>query len=181
MAAMVARMLRDKGVVDLVEAARLIHQAGHDLTVRLVGPIDLENPSGIPEVTLREWEREGIVEWTGPEDNVVEVWRNAHIAMLPSHREGLPKSLLEAAACGRALIATDVPGCREIVVHEETGLLVPAKDPSALADAILTLAKDAGLRARLGRAARKRVEAQFSIDRVVEKTLALYRSLQTAA
>lgn len=176
--AMVSRMLWDKGVGDLVEAARIVRQSGHDVRVRLVGPMDPANPSSIPEATLNGWVSEGIVDWSGPTRDVALVWENSHIGTLPSYREGLPKSLLEAAACGRPLIATDVPGCRDVVVHEETGLLVPPKDPKALADAIIRLAGDPTLRARLGKAARARVEAHFSVGHVICQTLSLYRSLQ---
>jgi glycosyltransferase involved in cell wall biosynthesis len=97
--------------------------------------------------------------------------------VLPSYREGLPKALLEAAACGRPMIATDVPGCREIVREDETGLLVPAKDATALADAIARLTGDAALRQRLGTRARAVAEVEFAEDVVVRETLALYREL----
>jgi glycosyltransferase involved in cell wall biosynthesis len=105
------------------------------------------------------------------------LWAKSHIAVLPSYREGLPKALLEAAACGRPMIATDVPGCREIVRADETGLLVPARDAAALADAIARLAGDAELRHRLGARARIVAETEFAEDVVVRETLALYREL----
>ena len=109
------------------------------------------------------------------------LWQRAHIAVLPSYREGLPKALLEAAASGRPMVATDVPGCREIVIDNETGLLVPARDAVALAEALRRLAGDSGLRQRLGRAARQRVMDHFSQERIATETLALYRSLAPAA
>ena len=109
------------------------------------------------------------------------VWADAHIAVLPSRREGLPKSLLEAAACARPLVATDMPGCRDIVIPGETGLLVPPGDPSALADALRRLAEDPALRARLGTAARERAAALFGHESVVAATLAVYRELSPAA
>jgi glycosyltransferase involved in cell wall biosynthesis len=102
------------------------------------------------------------------------VWARSHIAVLPSYREGLPKSLLEAAACGRAIIASDVPGCSDVVVHGETGLLVPPRDAAALARAIARLAGDPALRQRLGEAARARVERLFAEPHVIARTLALY-------
>lgn len=179
--AMVSRMLWDKGVGELVEAARLVRSEIDNVVIRLVGPMDPANPSTIPEATLMNWVREGVVEWTGPTREVPSVWSDAHIGVLPSYREGLPKSLLEAAACGRPLIATDVPGCRDVVVHEETGLLVPPKDPNALARAIIRLAKDPRLRSHLGNAARERVEQHFSVGKVVEQTLTLYRSILSTA
>lgn len=176
-ATMVSRMLWDKGVGELVEAARILRAAGEGLRVQLVGPPDHENPASIPERTLRGWEREGLVRWLGQRDDIAALWGASHVAVLPSHREGLPKSLLEAAACGRPLVATDVPGCREIAVDGDTGLLVPARDAAALARALRTLAADPALRARMGRNARERVVARFSEQRVAEQTLALYRSL----
>ncbi|HSS63985.1 MAG TPA: glycosyltransferase family 4 protein, partial [Gammaproteobacteria bacterium] len=108
---MVSRMLWDKGVGELVEAARRLECSGKDIRVQLVGPPDHENPAAIPEWTLREWEQEGIVQWLGQRDDIAELWTASHIAVLPSYREGLPKSLLEAAACGRPMVATDVAGC----------------------------------------------------------------------
>jgi glycosyltransferase involved in cell wall biosynthesis len=151
-AAIVARMLWDKGVGELVEAARILKQRGVTLRVRLAGPRDDHNPAAIPLATLEGWVREGIVEWSGEVKDIAALWHDTAIAVLPSYREGLPKSLLEAAASGRPMIATDVPGCREVVRHGETGLLVPPRDPQALADALATLAGDAALRQRYGAA-----------------------------
>ena len=175
--AMVSRMLWDKGVGDLVEAARRLKDPRPDLRVRLVGPPDPDNPSSIDETLLRTWAAEGIVDWSGPVADVSSVWSDAHIAVLPSYREGLPMSLLEAAACGRAIVATDVPGCREVVEHEHTGLLVPPRDPRALAEAIDWLAGDPAFRARLGQAARARVLDRFTVDEVMGATLDVYRDL----
>ena len=176
-AAMVSRMLRDKGVGELVEAARLLRVTCPALRVQLVGPPDPGNPSSIGETVLGSWIREGIVDWRGAVEDIPAVWANAHIAVLPSYREGLPLSLLEAAACGRAIVAADVPGSREVVVHEKTGLLVPPRDARALADAIARLAGDPALRTRLGGAARQRVLERFTVDKVVEQTLSVYREL----
>ena len=118
-----------------------------------------------------------VVAWAGPERDIAAVWRDAHIAVLPSYREGLPKALLEAAACGRPLVATDVPGCRQVVRDGETGLLVPARSVVPLADALQRLAGDPGLRRRLGANARRLVEAEFAEAPVVAATLGLYRRL----
>lgn len=176
-AAMVSRMLWDKGIGELVQASRRLRDSHPGLRVRLVGPPDPENPTSVDESKLRAWTNEGIIDWSGPVTDAATVWATAQIAVLPSYREGLPLSLLEAAACGRPMVATDVPGCREVVEHEKTGLLVPPRDPVALADAIARLADDPELRARLGRAARERVLERFTVDRVVEQTLAVYRAL----
>lgn len=176
-AVLVARMLRDKGVVEFVEAARLLKQRGIDIRMQLAGPIDPDNPASLDEPTLRGWQAKGLVQWLGPVVDIPALWAKSHIAVLPSYREGLPKALLEAAACGRPMVATDVPGCREVVRHGETGLLVPAQNPAALADAIACLAGNAELRHRLGARARAVAEAEFSEEIVVRDTLALYRQL----
>ncbi len=176
-ALLVARMLRDKGVEEFVAAARLLRERGVDARLQLAGPVDLDNPATLDEARLRGWQSEGIVDWLGPIEDVAGLWARSHIAVLPSYREGLPKALLEAAACGRALVATDVPGCREIVRHEETGLLVPAKDAAALADAIQRLANDGTLRRRLGAQACAIAESEFAEEVVVRETMALYREM----
>ena len=166
-AVLVARMLWDKGVGELVEAARMLRARGLKLRVRLVGRIDTANPRHINAAQLRAWSGAGLVEWAGHRDDIAAVWADSHIAVLPSYyREGLPKALMEAAACARPIITTDQPGCRDAVIPGETGLLVPARDASALADAIARLATDSGLRLRLGHAARADAEARFSDLRI---------------
>lgn len=172
----VSRMLRDKGIGELVEAARILKQRGVDARIRLVGPTD-DNPASFSAATLERWRDEGVVEVAGPTDDVAGAYADAHIAVLPSYREGLPKSLLEGAACGRPVVATDVPGCREICRDGETGLMVPAHAPAPLADAIQRLAEDAALRRRLGQGARAAVERHFTEAAVVRETLAVYDEL----
>jgi glycosyltransferase involved in cell wall biosynthesis len=176
-AALVGRMLWDKGVGELVEAARILRRRGVALRIRLAGPEDAENPAAIPSATLQGWVGEGAVEWLGQVRDVAALWRETAIAVLPSYREGLPKALLEAAAAGRPMVASDAPGCREIVRHGETGLLVPARDPAALADALALLAGDAALRRRLGAAARLLAEQRFGEAAVADATVDLYRAL----
>jgi glycosyltransferase involved in cell wall biosynthesis len=178
--AMVSRMLADKGVVELVEAARQVKAALPQVQVLLIGPPDPDNPASVPEAQLRAWSGQGVVRWCPGTDDVPAVWARSHIAVLPSYREGLPKSLLEAAACGRAIIASDVPGCSDVVVHGETGLLVPPRDAAALARAIARLAGDPALRRRLGDAARARVERLFAEPQVIAQTLALYGPVPTS-
>ncbi len=175
-AVMVSRMLWDKGVRELVEAARLLRQRNVPLRVVLVGWSDPENPTAISEQELRAWDSEGAVAWWGERSDISEIWAGSHIAVLPSYREGLPKSLLEAAACGRPMVATDVPGCREIVHDGETGLLVAPRDAETLAAALERLAGDPALRRRMGAAARELVERALSDDVVTGQTLELYRS-----
>lgn len=179
-ATVVARMLWDKGIGEMVEAARLLRQRGQDLRILLVGKPDPDNPRTIPEDTLRGWQAEGVVEWLGHRSDIAALWAQSHIAVLPSYREGLPRSLLEAAACARPLITTDVPGCRELVRHEVNGLLVPARDGVALADAVERLAKDAELRRGLGATARAMIETTYSDEVINGRIVGLYRKLLKA-
>ncbi|GAB3649036.1 glycosyltransferase family 4 protein [Ramlibacter alkalitolerans] len=171
---LVARMLYDKGVAEFVEAARLLRARGVPAHFRLVGGLDAVNPSCVPEAVLREWMREGLIEWLGHQQDILRVWQDTDIACLPSYREGLPKSSLEALACGLPLVTTDVPGCRETVTHEENGLLVPPKDAVALANALERLVRDAALRRRFGQRGRERAVREFSDDVVIAATLKVY-------
>ncbi len=172
-----ARMLWDKGVGDLVEAAHLLREAGQELRLALVGASDPGNPANIPEETLRQWAESGLVEWWGFRADMPAVYRQASLVTLPSLGEGVPTALLEAAACGRAIVATDVPGCREVVADGQTGLLVPPRQPQALAAALASLLGDAPRRQRMGAAGRKRVEELFSDEIVNRATIEVYRSV----
>ncbi len=176
-AVLASRLIRSKGVVELVEAARRLRARNAAVRVRLVGDPDPENPETISARELNAWADEGIVEWVPRVDDMLEVWRAAHVGVLPSYREGMPRTLLEAAACGRALVATDVPGCREIVRDGDNGILVPLHDVPALADAIARLAGDEELRRRMGRRSRERVVADYSDEVIVAQMLSLYRSI----
>ncbi len=177
-AVLAARMLWAKGPGRAVEAARILRRRGVPLRIALVGRLDPANPGAIPEATLRAWADEGVVEVWGHRSDMAAVWAAAHIALLPTtYGEGLPKTLLEAAACGRGIVASDHPGCRELVTDGRNGLLVPAEDAVALADALQRLAGDAALRRRLGAAARADVEAAFSAERVNGQFLKLYAGL----
>jgi glycosyltransferase involved in cell wall biosynthesis len=170
-----ARMLRDKGVEEFVDAARRLTQEGIDARFALVGDPDPHNPAAIPQRRLMAWADEGVVEYWGWRDDMAQVYAQSSVVCLPSYREGLPKALLEAAACGRPIVTTDVPGCREIVSDEDNGLLVPARDSWALADALRRLITDRSLRQRMGQRGRQRAIDEFSIERVIAETLALYR------
>lgn len=176
-AVLASRMLWDKGIGELVEAARILKSRGVALKVLLLGDPDPENPASIPRARLEDWNREGVVEWRGRAPGMPDLLRNCHIAVLPSYREGLPKSLLEAAAAGLPIVASDVPGCREVARDGENAILVPVKDAGALADALETLARDAELRRRLGARGREIAESEFSEARVVRETLDLYREM----
>lgn len=171
------RMLWDKGVQEYVDAVRLLRERGISARFALVGSSDEGNPTAVPVHQLQAWHADGIVEWWGHVDDMPRVFAESSVVVLPSYREGLPKVLLEAAASGRAIVATDVPGCREIVRHEENGLLVPAQDPKALADAIERLLMDRDLRHKFGRRGRKIVESEFSVELVVRQTLDVYAEL----
>ena len=174
---LVGRMLWDKGVGEFVEAARLVRARDPALRFVLIGAPDQGNPAAVPVAQLKAWQAEGLVDWQGRRDDIPAVWRDSHIAVLPSYREGLPMALLEAAACGRPIVAADVPGNREIARDGESALLVPPRDAAALAVAILRLAEDPALRARLGAGGRALVERTFSEDRIAAATLALWRRL----
>jgi glycosyltransferase involved in cell wall biosynthesis len=170
--ALVARMLWDKGIGEFVEAARALQPTG--ARFRLIGATDSHNPAAIPETQLRAWAEECVVEWLGHRTDVPALLREAHIACLPSYREGLPKSLLEAAASGLPIVAADVPGCREAVRDGENGFLVPARDAVALAGALKQLIDDPELRRQFGAAGRRRAETEFASEIVIRETLALY-------
>lgn len=172
-----SRMLWDKGVGEFVEAARMLQRMGVSARFVLVGERDPANPSAIPESRLREWEAEGVVEWWGRREDMAEVFHQTQVVCLPSYREGLPKVLLEAAASGLPLVATDAPGCREIVRNDENGLLVPVRDARALAEALRRVIEDPALRRRMGERGRQIAVAEFSIEQVVEETLKVYRGL----
>jgi glycosyltransferase involved in cell wall biosynthesis len=175
--ALVARMLIDKGVPEAVEALRMLRARGIDATLRLVGAPDPDNPMSLDETRLRASAALPGVIWNGASGDIVGVWRDSHVALLPSWREGMPKSLLEALACARPVITTDTTGCRDVIEDGVEGFLVPLKNPAALAAAMERLAGDADLRARMGAAARHRAEARFDRRQVVAAHMALYRSL----
>lgn len=175
---MVSRMIAEKGVRELVAAARLLKARGTALRITLAGTPDAENPSAISRAELSGWVREGIVEYLGHVGDVAGLWANSHVAVLPSYYgEGVPLALIEAAAAGRPMIAADRPGLRDIVRDGETGLLVPPRDAAALARAIERLAGDRALRARLGAGARQLVENDFGSKAIEDQTKAVYRKL----
>jgi glycosyltransferase involved in cell wall biosynthesis len=173
----VGRLLADKGVRSLVDAHKILKGRGRDIRFVLAGEPDPANPASIPEIEIDSWKQIAGLDLLGHVEDVREIWAMSHIAVLPSRREGLPKSLLEAAACSRPIVATDVPGCREIARANVNALLVPADDAPALAEAIDRLAGDAGLRRRFGAAGRAMVEAEFSEHRIGRAIVALYAKL----
>jgi len=176
-AAFVGRLLDDKGIRTLVAAHRLLRRKGMAIELLIAGTPDPANPASVSPAEAAAWGHEPGVTWLGHVDGIATVWARAHMAVLPSRREGLPKSLLEAAACGRPMVATDVPGCREVAIPNETGLLVPPDDADALAAAIERLARSPDLRARFGRAARRLAEERFAADAIGRAVLGLYLRL----
>ena len=171
------RLLVDKGIRALLAAHDLLRAKGYDFNLIIAGNPDPANPASVSRDEVDGWTKRPGVTWLGHIDDIATLWRAAHIATLPSHREGLPGALMEAAACGRSLVATDAPGCREICIAGQTGLLVPIEDPPALANAILTLAQSPELRARFGAAARKLVEDKLSARLIGRSVVELYTTL----
>ncbi len=172
-----ARMVWDKGVGEFVQAARLLRAKGIKARFVLVGSVDSDNPTSLSEADLMGWEKDGIVEWWGHRENMPDVYAASHVVVLPSYGEGLPKTLLEAAACARPLVATDVRGCREIVRDGENGFLVPVKEAAPLARAIETLLHDRALRAKMGARSRELVEKEFRVELIADATVTVYRRL----
>lgn len=172
-----SRMLWDKGVGEFVAAARMLKSGGSTARFVLVGRPDPGNPTSVAEDQLHSWQQEGYIEWWGFRGDMPEVLGQAHIACLPSYREGLPKFLIEAAAAGLPLVTTDVPGCRAVVTHGTNGFLVPPKDPVPLAAALDRLLRDQALRQRFGEQSRLRAQTAFADDRIFAMVLGVYRTL----
>lgn len=169
-----ARLLGDKGVREFVEAARAVRRLDPSVRFVLAGATNSANPTAVSAGEVEGWVREGVVEWRGHSADMAGQLQGATIVVLPSYREGVPKVLLEAAAVGRAIITTDVPGNREVVRHGWNGFLVPPRDSDALARSILQLLGDAELRREMGERSRQRAECEFSQEHVVESTLRVY-------
>lgn len=168
------RLLTDKGIRALVAAHAILRARGLDTRLLIAGEPDLANPASVSLQEAQQWNSQPGITWLGQVSDITTLWRDSHIAALPSHREGLPKSLLEAAACGRPMIAADAPGSREIVIPGQTGLLVPIEDPQTLADAIGELAMSRELRMRYGAAARQLVVEKMSAQAIGAAVVALY-------
>lgn len=173
-ALMVSRLLVDKGINEFIQAAEQSQLQGNNLIWQVAGSPDKGNPASITAEQMTAWHQSGVIQWLGEQTNIAELYHKAHIAVLPSYREGLPKSLIEAAACGRAVVTTDVPGCRDAIEPNVTGLLVPAQDAQALYEATLRLAQNETLRHQFGRAGRDLAERAFDINTVIDSHLRLY-------
>ncbi|MPW17421.1 glycosyltransferase [Paraburkholderia sp. CNPSo 3157] len=176
-----ARLLWDKGIAEYVDAARALKQEGRTLRCQLAGLPDDGNPAAVERKQLEAWVNEGLIEWLGHVIDMPRLLSETDVMVLPSYREGLPKALIEAAACGVALVTTDAPGCREVVSKTgDDGISVPVRDSRALAQAIRLLDGDRVLCRKLGLAAREKALVQFDEQIIIDKTLAVYRELMPA-
>lgn len=175
--ALASRLLKDKGVLEFVDACKILQQRGIAARYWLIGSADLGNSNTVSQSQIDTWQSEGLIECLGYRKDIAELFVQANIVVLPSYREGLPRVLVEAAACARAVVTTDVPGCRDAITVNETGLLVPVRDSKSLADALQRLIEDAGLRGRMGQAGRQLAEDAFAIEKIVEQHLDVYQEL----
>jgi len=171
-----ARLLWDKGVGDLVEASRLLN-LGENVRFCLVGEPDPGNPATVQLSDLERWQAEGWIEWWGFQINMADVYAKCHIVCLPSHGEGLPTALIEAGACARPIVTTNVPGCRDVVTHGMNGLVVAPSDPAALAVGLRTLIENPAIRQKMGAVGRDMVLERFANDRILRETFAVYRQI----
>lgn len=176
-----ARLLRDKGVFEFVDAARLLHQKGVNARFVIAGDSDPGNPTSVSESDVDHWRKEGIVEVLGYQRDIAVLFSKVSLVVLPSYREGLPKVLVEAAAAGRAVVTTDVPGCRDAIEPGVSGLLVPVKNVSSLAEAIERLIVDEPLRQTMGKAGRALAEREFGIEKIVDQHLKIYAKVVNQA
>jgi len=169
------RLLRSKGVPEFVEAAKRLRQNGVRARFVLVGGPFLDNPESVTAEEISDWEKSGWIEYWGWHDDMADVYPKAAVVCLPTaYKEGLPRSLLEAGACGRPVVATDIPGCRAIVRHGENGLLVEPHNVDALVEALKTLLNDRALRQTMGLRGREIVGREFSVETIIARTLRLY-------
>jgi glycosyltransferase involved in cell wall biosynthesis len=174
---LVARLLVDKGVGEFVEASQVLKSRNIAVRMCLVGDVDEGNRTSVTQTQLDDWVKRGLVEAWGYRKDIDQVYALSNIACLPSYREGLPKSLIEAAACGRAVVTTDVPGCRDAIEADKTGVLVPVRDAVTLADAIQNLIETPDKRKTMGQAGRELAEQEFAIEKVVDAHLKIYDDL----
>jgi glycosyltransferase involved in cell wall biosynthesis len=173
---MVSRLLRDKGVQEFADAAKLVKARENNVQFVLIGDVDDGNPTSLTAEQLTELRRSRDVTWLGARTDINELLAASHIACLPSYREGLPKSLIEAASAGRPIVTTDVPGCREVVTHMVNGLLVQPRDVTALASAIEKLLNDPKLRQSMGKENRSKAESEYANEIIIAQTHSVYHS-----
>jgi len=173
---MVSRLLRDKGVFEFIEAAKIVHATNPTVQFILAGDVDDGNPTSLTRNEIQKLSSSGMVEFLGSRTDIAELLSASHIACLPSYREGLPKSLIEATAAGRPIVTTDVTGCREVVTDQVNGLLVPPRDGAALAAALLKLINDPEMRKVMGARNREKAEKEFANEIIIDQTLKVYES-----
>jgi glycosyltransferase involved in cell wall biosynthesis len=175
---MACRLLKEKGVYQYIEAARIVKETYPNAEFLLVGTPDVENPNTVKQTEIDQWVSEGVINYLGHRNDIPDVFSSCNIVCLPSfYGEGVPKVLIEAAACGRAIVTTDNPGCRDAVIEGETGLTVPVRDSKKLAEGLIQLIDNTQLRLAMGQKARKFAEQEFDVNSVVEKHLEIYSSL----
>ncbi len=171
------RLLKDKGIFEFFDAAKSLKQEGVRARFVLVGDVDPGNPATLDKKTLDAWVETGHIEWWGWRTDMIEVYQQCNLFCLPSYREGAPRTVMEAAAIGRPTVATDVPGCRDVVVDGVTGRLVPVKTVAPLAAALRELIEDKKLRQEMGQAARRHAEEAFSTEQRASELAAIYERL----
>jgi glycosyltransferase involved in cell wall biosynthesis len=172
-----ARLLKEKGIFEFIEAAKVLHSEKIDCCFLLAGGLDQGNPSSISNNDLISLIKDKNIRYLGYREDMADILSKSNIVVLPSYREGLPKVLIEAAACGRAVITTDVPGCRDAIINNETGILVGVKNSIQLAEAIKLLVQNQPLREKLGKNGRLLAENEFDIKDVVQRHLSIYQQL----
>ena len=173
-----SRMIWDKGICEFVTAASLLREQGISARFVLIGEPDNENPSAVPLDQLQEWNNAGVIEWWGHRDNMPEVYAQASIVCLPSfYGEGVPKVLIEAMACARPIVTTDIPGCRDLIKEKKNGILINPQNAADLADALELLLNDPSLCRKMGRKGRLIAEKEYSLTKVIRETLNVYQEL----
>ena len=174
--AMISRLLRDKGVYEFIEAAKIIGATDKLTKFIIRGDSDIGNPTSISEDAIEDLSKSGNIVWLKERTEIAELLKSVHIVCLPSYREGLPMSLIEATAAGRPIVTTDVTGCREVVTDQVNGLLVPPRDGAALAAALLKLINDPEMRKVMGARNREKAEKEFANEIIIDQTLKVYES-----
>lgn len=170
----VSRLIRDKGIEELALASRELKRRGLRFRLQVVGEADMNHVRPISPAEIMAWQDEGLLEWKGHSDDIATIYQESDIAVLASYSEGLPKSLLEACACGLPIVTTDNPGCREVVEHGRNGLIVPVRDHLALADALQKLIENPEMRRQMGEQSRERAVNEFSLELIVEQTMKVF-------
>lgn len=172
-----ARLLFDKGLIEYIEAIKLLNSRGVDATYQLVGDLDAGNLTSASATDLAEWQKIPNLNVLGYKKDIAGIFASTNLVVLPSYREGLPKVLIEAAACGRAVVTTDVPGCRDAITPDVTGFLVPVQDSVALADTIQKLIENPKQRVAMGKAGRELAESTFTIENVISQHMSIYNEV----